>query len=130
MIKLKLNKSQILKNRAEFSSTVRNGTIHKSKYFIVAAAPGSELQVGFTTRGGVQKVVRNRRRRLARELWRTCQREYRLTGKLVFIVREGASTAPYQLLASDYRDLLARLQRSLAASEAEQTGDRVVTEKP
>lgn len=100
---------------------------------MVAAAPGGELKVGFTTRGGMQKVARNRRRRLARELWRTSQREYRLSGKLVFIVREGAGTAPYQLLERDFRDLLARLQRLLISSEPAPVtgpGDHALSENP
>jgi ribonuclease P protein component len=120
LFKYNLDKSHIIRNRTEFSNTVRNGKTYKGKYFIIAAVRSDLLKCGFTTRSGLRKVDRNRLRRLARELWRTSQGRYGLRGNLVIITRESAQAASYPLLEEDFNHLLRQIER---AQQAERQAD-------
>jgi ribonuclease P protein component len=115
--KLKLDKSNIIKNRSEFSHAIRDGLIYKGKFFLIAVVANTQLRYGFTTKSGLSKPDRNRLKRLARELWRIWQSGYDLHGDCIVITREQALKASFKMLESDFRALLGLLEKSRQAGQ-------------
>ncbi len=110
--KFKLDNSQIIKNRSDFSMIIRDGIVYTGKFFLIAVASNSNLRFGFTTKSGLRKVDRNRLKRRARELWRIHQGEYNLHGEFIIITRERALHVPFLLLENDFQNLLCKIEKS------------------
>jgi ribonuclease P protein component len=107
-------KAARLRRRREFLTLQRDGRRRHSAHLVVirgpAAGPISRLGVTVSTRVG-NAVVRNRVKRLLREVFRTYREEIKSPTDIVVIAKPGADTLTHAQVATEFAralDLTAR----------------------
>ena len=111
-----LPKRIILKKSSEFGIIFQQGRAVKNEYFSIYFIHSKELKVGFAATGHCKnKPLRNKLKRIARELWRTNYRNYRLFAHIVIVVHERVLSAEHNLRVKAFTELLVAVQNNLQA---------------
>lgn len=108
-----LPKSIILR-ASEFHSVFEDGQFVKNEYFAIFFVKENDLKVGFAApKKCGSKPVRNKLKRIGRELWRTNFRKYDLPAHLVIVVhkknlqiKHAIRERVFKLLLHDIEDML------------------------
>jgi ribonuclease P protein component len=101
-----LNKSLILKKSSDFTDIIQNGKHVSSSFFFLSFLAHDALKIGFTSSKADNAVERNHLKRIARELARTCDRLWDIKIKLIIVAKKTAGNASFQLLKSDFEELI------------------------
>ncbi len=108
-----LHKSIILKKSSDFTDIIQNGKHVSSTYFFLSFKSHDTLKIGFTCSNADNAVERNHLKRITRELARTCDRLFQCKIKLVIITKKTAGSASFQLLKTDFEELIFKVAEKL-----------------
>ncbi|MBN1465552.1 ribonuclease P protein component [candidate division KSB1 bacterium] len=101
----------ILQKNADFRAIVQNGHVFKNEYFTIFSVEKDDLKVGFAAARARNKPVRNRLKRITRELWRTNQADYQLAAHIVIIANMNVMAVTHAERQRALTDLLRAIEK-------------------
>jgi len=106
----------ILKKSADFRSVFQNGHSIKNEYFSIYFVKRNDLKVGFAAaKKCANKPMRNKLKRIARELWRTNHIRYSLSAHIVIIASKRNLAVRHNKREEAFVKLLAALNEKIDA---------------
>lgn len=99
-----------------------HGEAFRSRYFLALVKRADSLKVGFTTGKGLNAVKRNRLKRILRELWRNSGFASISEIHIVLMIKREAEGVGFQLLKSNFDELMQRVERQMDERSREALG--------
>ena len=101
----------ILKNSAAFRYLFQNGHSVKNEYFSFYFVEKDDLKVGFAaTKKCRHKPMRNKLKRIARELWRTNHQRFSLSLHIVVVTSLRVLAVKHEIRENAFRELLSAIK--------------------
>ncbi|MBN1560086.1 ribonuclease P protein component [candidate division KSB1 bacterium] len=95
-----------MKNSAEFRSIVQHGHAVKNEYFSIFFVQEDDFKIGFAAGRAPNKPMRNKLKRIARELWRTNSLQQHFSAHIVIITHKRALLAKHDKRQSEFNKLV------------------------
>jgi ribonuclease P protein component len=112
--KQSLPKNIIIKKNREFTHIINSGSAFHGKYFSAFALKGKDIRIGFAVdREAANKPVKNKLKRIAREMWRKHFRAFEFKAHVVLLVKNEACAKKYDLLLDDFLKICDKITVSL-----------------
>lgn len=102
-------KKGIIKKSSEFKRILSQGKKYKSENFIFVFIKNDSLSVGFCTEKGLKSTIRNRVKRITRELYRTIIHRDSIKGKIIIITKAIAALKKMTELKIEFEGIVAKI---------------------
>jgi ribonuclease P protein component len=106
----------ILKDGAEFRSIVQHGYVVKNEYFSIFFVQEDDIKVGFAAAKAPSKPLRNKLKRIARELWRTNGLGQQISAHIVIIAHMRVMRVKHDERRREFNNLLQMMVKRCSGS--------------
>ncbi|MBN1479854.1 ribonuclease P protein component [candidate division KSB1 bacterium] len=107
----------ILKKNADFGQLFQKGLCIKNEYFSFFFVRDNDLKIGFAVnKRCANKPIRNKLKRIARELWRTNFRHFHLPVHMVIVTSERILELDYKAREIYFKSQLQKVEQQLKAT--------------